>query len=147
MEPRQPTPLDDFLFDLRGYLILKQAVESDLVDDLNRAIDALPPPGLRAVVWQCATPRLPRRHGLRAAQMRRGRRALRASDRPPRLDQLRAPLLRRGAVLRRGALHRRVYSVRAALGRASSRPLRRLPGGVARRLPLQPWGLPLRAVQ
>ena len=43
MESRQPTPLDDFLFDLRGYLILKQAVEPDLVDALNSAIDALPP--------------------------------------------------------------------------------------------------------
>jgi ectoine hydroxylase-related dioxygenase (phytanoyl-CoA dioxygenase family) len=43
MEPRQPTPLDDFLFDLRGYLVLKQVVEPDLLDDLNRAIDELPP--------------------------------------------------------------------------------------------------------
>lgn len=43
MNPRQPSPLDDFLFDLRGYLILKQAVEPELVDDLNRAIDELPP--------------------------------------------------------------------------------------------------------
>ena len=40
-----PSALDDFLFDLRGYLVLKQAVEPDLVDDLNRAIDALPPLG------------------------------------------------------------------------------------------------------
>jgi ectoine hydroxylase-related dioxygenase (phytanoyl-CoA dioxygenase family) len=43
MEPTQPTPLDDFFFDLRGYLILKQAVEPELVDDLNRMIDNLPP--------------------------------------------------------------------------------------------------------
>src|SRR3954451_21393966 len=43
MEPRQPTALDDFLFDLRGYLVLKQAVEPELVDDLNRTIDDLPP--------------------------------------------------------------------------------------------------------
>ena len=43
MDPRQPTPLDDFLFDLRGYLILKGAVEPELVDALNRAIDAFPP--------------------------------------------------------------------------------------------------------
>ncbi len=40
-----PSALDDFLFDLRGYLVLKQAVEPDLVDDLNGAIDALPPLG------------------------------------------------------------------------------------------------------
>jgi hypothetical protein len=43
MEPRQPTALDDFLFDLRGYLILKQAVEPELIDRLNGAIDELPP--------------------------------------------------------------------------------------------------------
>jgi ectoine hydroxylase-related dioxygenase (phytanoyl-CoA dioxygenase family) len=43
MEPRNPTPLDDFLFDLRGYLILENAVEPDLVDDLNRAFDDFPP--------------------------------------------------------------------------------------------------------
>ena len=43
MEPREPTPLDDFLFDLRGYLILKHAVEPELVNDLNRTIDTLPP--------------------------------------------------------------------------------------------------------
>ncbi len=44
-----PSALDDFLFDLRGYLVLKQAVEPELVDDLNRAIDALPP--LRYGEW------------------------------------------------------------------------------------------------
>jgi ectoine hydroxylase-related dioxygenase (phytanoyl-CoA dioxygenase family) len=43
MEERQPTPLDDFLFDLRGYLVLKKAAERDLLDELNRAVEALPP--------------------------------------------------------------------------------------------------------
>jgi ectoine hydroxylase-related dioxygenase (phytanoyl-CoA dioxygenase family) len=42
LEPRNPTPLDDFLFDLRGYLILKNAAEPELVDELNRVIDTLP---------------------------------------------------------------------------------------------------------
>ena len=42
MEPKQPTPLDDFLFDLNGYLILKNAVESELLDALNAAFDAFP---------------------------------------------------------------------------------------------------------
>ncbi|TWD82573.1 ectoine hydroxylase-related dioxygenase (phytanoyl-CoA dioxygenase family) [Kribbella amoyensis] len=37
-----PTELDDYLFDLRGYLVLEQALEPDLVDDLNTALDALP---------------------------------------------------------------------------------------------------------
>jgi ectoine hydroxylase-related dioxygenase (phytanoyl-CoA dioxygenase family) len=42
VEPKKPTPLDDFLFDLRGYLILENAVEPELVDDLNRAFDNFP---------------------------------------------------------------------------------------------------------
>jgi ectoine hydroxylase-related dioxygenase (phytanoyl-CoA dioxygenase family) len=42
MPAREPTPLDDFLFDLRGYLVLEQAVEPELLDELNRAIDAFP---------------------------------------------------------------------------------------------------------
>jgi ectoine hydroxylase-related dioxygenase (phytanoyl-CoA dioxygenase family) len=43
MEARHPSALDDFFFDLRGYLVLKHAAEPELIDDLNRAIDALPP--------------------------------------------------------------------------------------------------------
>jgi ectoine hydroxylase-related dioxygenase (phytanoyl-CoA dioxygenase family) len=46
MEPRYPTPLDDYLFDLRGYLILRNAVEPDLVERLNHAIDEIPPLGV-----------------------------------------------------------------------------------------------------
>ncbi|HVK04136.1 MAG TPA: phytanoyl-CoA dioxygenase family protein [Armatimonadaceae bacterium] len=43
MEPRTtPSALEDFLFDLRGYLVLKSAVEPDLLADLNRAFDAFP---------------------------------------------------------------------------------------------------------
>ncbi|MBV9850273.1 MAG: phytanoyl-CoA dioxygenase family protein [Armatimonadetes bacterium] len=38
-----PTPLEDFLFDLRGYLVLKDAVEPELLDALNRAFDDFPP--------------------------------------------------------------------------------------------------------
>ncbi|HEX6681990.1 MAG TPA: phytanoyl-CoA dioxygenase family protein [Candidatus Limnocylindrales bacterium] len=36
-------PLQDYLFDLRGYLILEQAVGQSHVDDLNAALDAVPP--------------------------------------------------------------------------------------------------------
>lgn len=43
MEPRQPTPLDDYLFDLRGYIVLKNAVEPELIDRLNGVIDTIPP--------------------------------------------------------------------------------------------------------
>lgn len=40
-----PSALDDFLFDLNGYLVLKNAVRPDLVERLNAAIDALPDVG------------------------------------------------------------------------------------------------------
>jgi len=40
---RQPTALDDFLFDLRGYLILEKAVEPTLLTKLNQAFDEFPP--------------------------------------------------------------------------------------------------------
>ncbi len=43
MEPRTPTPLDDFFFDLRGYLILEQAVTLPLLAELNDAFDRFPP--------------------------------------------------------------------------------------------------------
>lgn len=42
MEPGRPTPLDDFLFDLRGYLVLENAVEQELLDELNRTFDEFP---------------------------------------------------------------------------------------------------------
>ncbi len=43
MEPRTPTPLDDFFFDLRGYLVLEQAVPPTLIAELNDAFDHFPP--------------------------------------------------------------------------------------------------------
>jgi ectoine hydroxylase-related dioxygenase (phytanoyl-CoA dioxygenase family) len=42
-EPRHPTALDDFLFDLRGFLILENAVEPELLAELNTAFDKFPP--------------------------------------------------------------------------------------------------------
>ncbi|MER5917356.1 hypothetical protein ABT124_45285 [Streptomyces sp. NPDC001982] len=46
---RTPTALDDYLFDLRGYLILEQALEPDLVDALCATLDAIPP--LQPLGW------------------------------------------------------------------------------------------------
>lgn len=43
MEPRIPTALDDFFFDLNGYVILKNAVEPELLDELNAVFDTFPP--------------------------------------------------------------------------------------------------------
>jgi ectoine hydroxylase-related dioxygenase (phytanoyl-CoA dioxygenase family) len=43
MEPRQPRPIDDFLFDLNGYVVIENAVEPALLDELTAAVDALPP--------------------------------------------------------------------------------------------------------
>ena len=42
MEARVPTALDDFLFDLNGYLIIKNAADADLLAELNAAFDAFP---------------------------------------------------------------------------------------------------------
>jgi ectoine hydroxylase-related dioxygenase (phytanoyl-CoA dioxygenase family) len=42
MEPRTPSALDDFLFDLNGYVILKNAIEPELLSDLNHAFDNFP---------------------------------------------------------------------------------------------------------
>jgi hypothetical protein len=39
---KTPTALDDFLFDLNGYLVIKNAASQDLVARLNEAIDELP---------------------------------------------------------------------------------------------------------
>jgi hypothetical protein len=44
-EIRQPSALDDYFFDLWGYRVVPQAVEPDLIDRLNAAIDALPEVG------------------------------------------------------------------------------------------------------
>jgi hypothetical protein len=43
MQRRMPTDVDDFFFDLNGYLVIEQAVPMDLIDRLNEAIDGLPP--------------------------------------------------------------------------------------------------------
>jgi hypothetical protein len=37
-----PTPFDDYLFDLRGYLILENAIEPELLDELNAEFDQFP---------------------------------------------------------------------------------------------------------
>lgn len=42
-QANQPTALDDFFFDLNGYVIIKNAVEPELVNEVNAAIDAIPP--------------------------------------------------------------------------------------------------------
>ena len=41
-QPRVPTPKEEFFFDLNGYLIIKNAVAPDLLDDLNHAFDTFP---------------------------------------------------------------------------------------------------------
>lgn len=38
----QPSALDDFLFDLNGFLIIKNAISPDLVDRLNAEFDVMP---------------------------------------------------------------------------------------------------------
>lgn len=41
--PYTPTDLDDYLFDLRGYLLLEGALDADEVRALNACVDAMPP--------------------------------------------------------------------------------------------------------
>ncbi len=49
-----PSEMDDFLFDLRGYLVLEQALSPEEVVELNACVDGLfeghdaPEPGLKA---------------------------------------------------------------------------------------------------
>src|SRR5690606_28454821 len=43
MEARVPSALDDFLFDLNGYLVLKNVASPELLARLNAAFDAFPP--------------------------------------------------------------------------------------------------------
>lgn len=45
--------LQDYLFDLRGYLILENAVDSGHIADLNAAFDAFPPLEWGGVAWEC----------------------------------------------------------------------------------------------
>ncbi|MEI7576034.1 MAG: phytanoyl-CoA dioxygenase family protein [Armatimonadota bacterium] len=42
IDPRQPSALDDFLFDLNGYLILKNVASPELLAKLNQEVDDLP---------------------------------------------------------------------------------------------------------
>lgn len=42
MEPRIPSMMDDFFFDLNGYRVIPQAIEPELLADLNRAFDNFP---------------------------------------------------------------------------------------------------------
>ncbi len=42
MEQHAPSPLDDFLFDLNGYLILQDAIAPELLARLNAEFDAFP---------------------------------------------------------------------------------------------------------
>lgn len=52
----EPTPLDDFLFDLNGFLILKNALKPELVADLNAEFDKFPH-DLQMGEWYCGAQR------------------------------------------------------------------------------------------
>jgi len=42
VDNRMPTAMDDYLFDLRGYLILRNAVSPELLDEINAEFDKFP---------------------------------------------------------------------------------------------------------
>ncbi len=99
------TPLDDFLFDLRGYLILEDAVEPELLDALNAAFDTFPP--LEYGQWHGNAQRRDY-NGATGYELHNCVEAgepFRAAYRQSRLDQLSAPLLRRRKVLCPGAFY------------------------------------------
>ena len=71
MELRNPTPLDDFLFD-HGYVVIKNAIEPELLVELNRAIDEIPPlestaPGMETASAATTHP-LPAFNGITASK-------------------------------------------------------------------------------
>ena len=43
MEPLKPTAMDIYLFDLRGYIVLKNALSKEEVAELNQSIDNILP--------------------------------------------------------------------------------------------------------
>jgi len=45
METKTPSEMEDYLFDLRGYLVLKGALDASEVGRINAALDAIPPLG------------------------------------------------------------------------------------------------------
>ena len=53
---RQPSALDDFLFDLRGYLILKNAIDTELLNEINAQFDSFPR-DLEVGAWHCGAQR------------------------------------------------------------------------------------------
>lgn len=42
-QPRSPTPMDEYLFDLRGYVIIENALRNETVEALNAAVDDILP--------------------------------------------------------------------------------------------------------
>ena len=43
MEARRPSDVDDFFFDLNGFLLIRNALNAEEIAELNRAFDAFPP--------------------------------------------------------------------------------------------------------
>lgn len=41
--PNEPTELDDYLFDLRGFVVIEDALSSERIDELNDAVDSILP--------------------------------------------------------------------------------------------------------
>jgi len=51
VETRNPSAMDDYLFDLRGYLILRNVVDAEHIGALNAVLDAVP--ALEYGEWWC----------------------------------------------------------------------------------------------
>jgi hypothetical protein len=121
---RDASALDDFLFDLRGYLVLENALEPELLDALNAEFDAIPP--LDVGQWYRNAQRRDYNQatGLEMHNCVEMGEPFEKADRPPVVDQLSASLLRRREIVCRGLVHRRMSCLGAAFGRASSLSIR-----------------------
>ena len=147
MEPRHPTPLDDFLFDLRGYLVIKNAVEPELVDGLNRKIDSIPP--LKCGEWYGNTQRrdYTASTGLELHNaVELGGPFEELIDHPGWIGYVRHYCGEEKSYVEGLFIDECILSV-ARIRRAPSRPFGRLSGRAARHLPLRQRRLPLRTVQ
>src|SRR4051794_460060 len=107
--------LHDYLFDLKGYLVLKGAVDAQHVAELNEALDSAPRDLARREWWGNCQLSSDSAEVVSFETSRRGGRAVRAADRSSVLDRARAALLRRAGQLRlRGSVPRHGHGHAAA---------------------------------
>ena len=140
-EPTMPTNLQEYLFDLTGYLHQKNRHRPHPYQPTQHSPRHLPRPRTRRLARLGPPPPRPRRNPS-PAQPLRNRRALRTPNRPPRLAFAPRPLLRR-----RRPLYRRVFRRYPRPGRGHPHPLGRTQTPYPHAIPLPRRSVPLRPNQ